>query len=159
MAFYIKTNTLEKGLKEYMRRAGIGKKEGADFRARKAVATQLITWMVMGSPNETVVPPILTGFLRGSGSAFVGSVCVFDTRGLAGGKGTPNKSHSEPGLGVAVGFNTAYAAKLHETTWNPGPRSKDSGNVGNKFVEKHLAADGKHAMELYAAIFKKETGA
>lgn len=123
-----------------------------DLESRKKVGLQALNWIVNGSPKESVVPPILTGLLRGSGSIFVGSKYV----GTIGGKkGKPNKSHTEKEGVITVGFDTAYAARMHEGVWNPGPVSKQSGDVGNKFIEKHLKADKKEYTKFYAALQKK----
>jgi hypothetical protein len=81
--------------------------------------------------------------------------------------GTPTQSHNAGKDRVAVGYNTAYAARLHETKWTPGgkrPSKQATGNpditgdVGNKWVEKHLIADKEAAMQVYATEFKKAAG-
>jgi len=59
---------------------------------------------------------------------------------------------------ITVGFNTPYAARMHEVEFQPGPISKQAGNVGTKYIEKHLKADGNELIELGAAIIKKESG-
>lgn len=154
-------------LKEQFRKLGIGEDmlESEDGKARIKVGLALLYFVVNGSPVEKVVPPIKFGILRGSGSVFVGSVCVGDTKMQAGGgQGTPATSHSErPGV-ITIGFNTAYAARLHETDWTPGgeiPSKQATNNpgiladVGNKFVQKHIQADGKILLETYAKIMRK----
>lgn len=167
-AFVIK-DTLTPGLKAYFKKAGVGAsgdRSTADFKARQAVGLQLLNFTVNGSSGETVVPPIRWGVLRGSGSAFVDNVMIGDTKGTYP-DGTPNKEYRSHKGGLSVGFNTAYAARMHETKWVPGGKvpSKQStrnpgilANVGNKFLEKHLKADGKVLLGLYSDIFKKETG-
>lgn len=124
-------------------------------RAMVAVGLQLINNIANGSSHETVVPPVLTGLLRGSGSVFYGSKHVFSLPPYNG-QGKPNTSHSGREGEITVGFDTAYAARWHETNFIPGPVSKDSGDVGYKYVEKHLQHDGKALFQLYADIMKKD---
>lgn len=163
-------DTLTPGLNAFFRKSGVGEKglsSSADFKARQALGIQLLNWTINGSSNESTVPPIQFGVLRGSGSVFVDGVLVGDTKSNYP-NGTPNGEYTASGNGdVTIGFNTAYAARLHETTWVPGGRipSKQAsnnagltGDVGNKFVEKHLKADGKALLGLYADIYKKEMG-
>jgi len=166
----ITTNTLIPGIKKYMERAGVGKSDDTEvafFKARQAVALQLLNFTVNGSANEKVVPPIRWGILRGSGSAFVDGTLVGDTKS-SNPDGTPNREYKCPKNGAAIGFNTAYAARMHESKWVPGgvvPSKQAAANpsmladVGNKFVEKHLKADREVLLGLFADIFKKETGA
>lgn len=157
------TDNLTKGLKEYFKKAGISKSEskGADKIAKTKTAIQLLNWVVNGSPKEPVVPPIYWGVLRSSGSAFVGSEFVGGTNFLpviSPGQVVLNKILREKQTTITIGFNTAYATRMHETNWTPGERSLQSGDVGNKFVERHLKSDKEDLMAFYAAIFKKETG-
>jgi hypothetical protein len=128
----------------------------ADNIARIKVGIQLINNIVNGSPNSGIVPPILTGRLRGSGSVFLGKKLVNQTPQVRG-EGTPNTSYAGKDGEITVGFNTPYAAKWHEKPFNPGPFSIQSGDVGNKFVEKHLRADAKELWKLYGLLLKKET--
>lgn len=155
------TNTLTRGFDKYILKTGIGqdKAAGAHKKAAVALALQLLNWTINGSARVNVTPPIKDGILRGSGSAFVGGEFVGDTKKdyIAG---TPNTSYGDTNPNdITVGFNTSYAAKLHETNWTPGPASEQAGDVGNKFLEKHIEADGQDLTKLYAAIFKKETKA
>lgn len=132
-----------------------------------ALGLQLINNTVNGSPRESSRPPIDTGRLRGSGSVFVGNKKVGDS--LFAGKGTPNSSISENNINtVTIGFNTEYAAKMHEHLEPYGipdpitgkiykPR-KDSGTVTGKFLERHLQADKEDLFDLYTQIYKKNAG-
>lgn len=149
------------GMKRYFKKVGIGKtSSGADKKARTVMGLQLINFIINGSSAEGVVPPILHGILRASGSVFVGSEFVGGNNlwPVNDGTATPNTSYSAAEGVVTVGFNTAYATRMHETDWKPGTRSEQSGDTGNKFVEKHLKADGKVLMGLYSDIIKKESG-
>lgn len=153
------TNTLTPGLKRYFKVAGIGRKStGVHLKALTKTGLTAINFIVNGSPSEPVVPPILHGILRASGSVFVGSKFVGGNN-LAPSPGSRSaRSHSEKDGIITVGFNTAYATYLHETDWNPGPVSEQSGDVGNKFVEKHLSADKEVYMKTYSIEFKQGTG-
>jgi hypothetical protein len=155
MSIQIVRNTLHKGLNEYYKRA-----KTADFKAKSALGLQLLNNVINGSPGVTVVPPILTGHLRGSGSAFVGSTLVGDSSAeYAAGK--PNKNFQANNDVVTVGFDTPYAAKMHENIgikYKLGPFSEQSGNVGPFFLRLHLEGDKNELWGLYASIYKKETG-
>lgn len=157
------TDNLTSGLENYFKKAGISRSgtNGADKAAKTKVGLQLLNWVVNGSPKEPVVPPIYWGVLRSSGSAFVGSEFVGGTNFLpviSPGQVVLNKILREKPNTITIGFNTAYATRMHETNWMPGERSLQSGDVGNKFVEKHLKSDKEDLMAFYAVIFKKETG-
>lgn len=153
------TDTLRPGVKKYFKKAGIGRQsKGADMKAKTVMGLTAINFIVNGSPGEPVVPPIMHGILRASGSVFVGSKFVGGNNLTGAPRSESNTSHSAPDSVVTIGFNTAYALKMHETDWMPGPVSVQSGDVGNKFVEKHLKADKEIYLETYAKIFKRETG-
>jgi len=150
-------NTLSDRFTLYMKNTNPG--GPVDVKAKSAMGLQLINNVVNGSPGSSVTPPVLTGRLRASGSAFVGGRFVGDTSklGVSGGQATPNRSYSEKNTVVTIGFNTEYAARWHERPFRPGPVSTQSGNVGTKYVEKHLKADGKEIFQLYADIVRRET--
>ena len=156
-------NTLNDGMKRYFTKVGIGKISiGAHKKAMAKTGIQLLNWILNGSARESVVPPIKDTVLRGSGSVFVGSEVIHTSRGLYS-KGNPNTSHTDNKDTITVGFDTAYAATQHERlkpagTWKPGPRSQQAGNVGGKFVERHIIADGNDLIALYATFLKKESG-
>jgi hypothetical protein len=108
-----------------------------DEKSRGKVGLQAINWVVSGSPNSSKTPPVLTGLLRGSGSAFVGSKFVGATPKFNG-EGNPNKSFSEQKGIITVGFNTPYAHRWHENKFIPGPVSqRGPGDVGDKYLEDH----------------------
>jgi hypothetical protein len=156
--FVIIKNTLTKGMKKYFKLTDPGGK--ADMEAKKAMGLQLLNNVINGSPRSGVVPPVLTGRLRASGSVFVGNTFVGDSSNetVTEGKPTPNKQHSDNINIVTIGFNTPYAARWHEQSFVPGPFSLQSGDVGNKYLEQHLKADRKELLKLYADIFKKVSG-
>ena len=129
-------------------------------KAWGAVGLQLLNNTVNGSPAEPVVPPIMHGYLRGSGSVFIGSelLATSDKFGETNhsGDAKPNTSYSGKDMELTIGFNAPYAARMHEGEWKPGPVSQQSGDVGNKFLEKHLKNDRQELMQLYADLVKKE---
>ena len=98
---------------------------------------------------------------------FVGTTFVGDTKANYP-NGKPNTSYTEGNKDdITIGLNTAYAARLHETQWTAGGKRPSSqsiknpgmlGNVGNKFIEKHLKADGNDLIGFYADMVKKESG-
>lgn len=157
--FVIIENTLNKGLSEYFKLTKPGGK--VDINAKKAMGLQLLNNTINGSPNESVVPPVLTGRLRASASVFVGSEFMKDTSNLSvsGDSPTPNKSYSDNIDTVTVGFNTPYAARMHEqySEFKPGKFSKRSGDVGEKFLERHITADKEELIKLYGKILDKLT--
>jgi len=157
-------NTLDKGLRKYFKLAGVSKNKssGADLLAKTKIGLQFINFIINGSPSEGVVPPVFQGILRASGSVHVGSKFVGGNNLMGQGAGLgatslSNRTFNGKSSVVTIGFNTSYAVRMHETDWEPGPVSKQSGDVGNKFVEKHIAADGRTMIKMYSLIFKKET--
>lgn len=143
------TSTIEEGLKKF-------KKVSADqdFKGKTQMGLALMNAVINGSPKERVVPPIDSGLLRGSGSVFVGGKLVGETPKVKG-KGTPAKSYRDKEEVVTVGFNTEYAIYTHEKSFNPGPVSRQSGDVGYKWMEKHLLADKDDLIELYGKLMEK----
>jgi len=164
LSFYFK-DTLTPGLIALKDKLKMGKGAGADFHVKSEVAHQFLTWCNNGSSNESTKPPIDTGNLRGSASIFVGPVCIQDTRGQEG-VGTPATVGGESSMDViTIVYNTAYAARLHESEWIPGGAIPTKAvinnpakvaNVGNKWIEKHLKADAQNIFKLYAAFLKTE---
>jgi hypothetical protein len=138
------------------------KDKAAMEKALTAMGLQLLNNVINGSPSESVVPPIFYGYLRGSGSVFLGKDLLATSEKFgyieSGGKDDvhPNESYSGKNNEITIGFNAPYATKMHETDWEPGPKSKQSGDTGNKFLEKHLMGDGNELFQLYADIYKKE---
>jgi hypothetical protein len=161
MAVTVEKNTLYPGLKKYFKAVGISKNVvagGAHRNAMRKMGIALLGFILNGSSNDPTVPPKKSGMLRGSGSVFVEKELVHTSRGEYP-AGTPAQQYNAGKDTVAVGLNTAYAHRLHETKWKPGPGSIQSGNVGNKFIERHLIADRETLLKTYAAEVKRETGA
>jgi hypothetical protein len=152
------TTDLKEGFSKYFKAV-----EDATVRAKKEMALLGLNWMVNGSPNNDMTPPILLGILRGSGSAFVGREKIGDTKSYNA-QGTPNESHTDDDNVITWGFNTAYAARVHEglppapgAFLKPGPGTRQAGDAGGKYVEWHIRDDGKDLMKLLAQIIKKDT--
>lgn len=133
-----------------------------------AFGLQLINNSVNGSPNESVRAPIRDGRLRGSGTVFVGSKKVGDTTFMGKG-GTPATSYTERNPNITtVGFNTEYAANMHENIkpygkqFTPGGHGGRSpsyvADVAGKFLERHLKSDRKELTKLFADTYRKFAG-
>lgn len=150
--FKVAKNDIPEGLKKAEK---VFKEE--TVRALKIVGVQLLNNVIMGSRNEPIRPPILTGMLRGSGSVFVGSEFIKDSKDQ-GNNGTPvnNYPASNPNQ-ITIIFNTAYATRIHENydSMKPGEASIRAGNVGGKFLEKHLKADAHDLYDFYAKLMRK----
>ena len=95
------------------------------------------------------------GTLRGSGSVFVGNRLLGTSESQGDGHGTPSRD-----LGVqfgqeemvgTVGFNTPYAAYLHE---HPEFDFTEEG-TGGKYLEKKLNAHREKYMGLVAAEVRR----
>jgi hypothetical protein len=139
----------------------VRQEQNAAEKAAGAVGLQLLNFCANGSPNESVQPPIDTGYLRGSGSVFVNGKHISSTPPVNG-QGEPLESFStsiiDNEYAIDIIYNTEYAARMHEGDWIPGGKvpSKASKNnpailqnVGNKWIEKHLLADGEDLIMLF----------
>lgn len=115
-------------------------------------ALQMLTWMNTGSPREAKTPPIKTGALRGSGSAFVGSKLIGTTPPATG--ATPAQSGSAPPATVHWVYNTEYAAKMHEWDGGWGDYTEQAKDAGNKWMEAHIRADRAAFSEFVAKEYK-----
>ncbi len=154
---------LSKGLRDFFKYKDPVSREKGMF----AMGLQLLNNVVNGSPNEGSRPPILTGRLRGSGSVFVGNKKIGDS--LFGADGTPSSSSGEknPNI-ITIGFNTKYAARMHEHLspyGTPDPKTgktftarRDSGTVTGKFLERHLKSDKEELLYLFTVIYRKYAG-
>ena len=153
-------------LKRKFDKLGIGGEEGGeDFKARALLGLSLLQFVLTGSSNESGVPPILTGALRGSGSYFVGSKFIGNSKAQYT-EGTPSTSYDGKKGDITIGFNTAYAARWHENLFTPGGKHPGKEATANpakladvtwKYIEKHLKADGKTLLETYAQLIKSAT--
>jgi len=157
-------NTLTSGLEKLQY-----SEKTANEKACIKVALQLLNYCAVGSPNEPTMPPILTGYLRGSGSVFVNNKFISATPKVNG-KGEPLRSFSplfsKGHTVISIIYNTPYAARWHESYgWTPGGKTPSiakqnnpniTRNVGNKWVTKHLNADSKDLMYLYQVTMNKE---
>lgn len=133
-------------MKKVMKRIDKAIKNANEYALEKT-AIDMLNWFNNGSPNEPATPPIRHGVLRGSSSAFVGNklVGVNPEKITPGGneKQTPNKSVSGSNAQrIRLGWNTDYATRMHEETYNLGPISAATGTSGPKWAEKHINADG-----------------
>ena len=101
-----------------------------------------------------IVPsvPLDEGTLRGSGSVFVNNT-IIGTSHHASGKGTPTRDHNEPlnptEITGVIGFNTVYAARVHEVPMN----FKEPGS-GNKYLESKLTQLHSQYMAIIAMVIK-----
>ena len=136
-----------------------------DIKAKTTLGLQLLSNVVNGSERTSVVPPIDTGHLRGSASVFVGDKFIKDSRDQYP-DGKPNSSHADKVEVITVGFDTPYAARLHEGFWTPGGKKPSKGNIdnpnksadaGRKFVEDHLKADKEDLLQAFANMVDAET--
>ena len=99
------------------------------------------------------------GTLRGSGSVHVEGRYVFGSAELGQQGGTPNtdpfmESKIHEGVVAAVGFNTPYAARLHE---HPEYQFTETG-TGGKYLETKLASGGQRYINVVAAEVRKALG-
>jgi len=144
------------GLKRFFKKIDPAAREKASI----AWGLQLINNTVLGQGGDDSRPPKKTGRLRGSGTVFVGSKKVGDTT-FQGKDGTPAQSYTEQNENITtVGFNTPYAAKMHEELQPAGslqPHADIAASKG-KFLENHLKADRKDLLQLYKDIYKKNSG-
>lgn len=128
----------------------------AHVGAMKKVGLQLLNNIINGSPKESVRPPIAKGMLRGSGSVFYQNELIAIAPPVSG-KGDPSTSFGGVKNTVAVGFNTAYAWKVHEEYDKTikGTDFSHRAGGGAKYIEKHLQNDGAEMMQAYADFMRK----
>ena len=116
--------------------------------AEKGVAKaglQLMSDCVMISPTV----PIKEGYLRGSGSVFVQNKLIRVSAYGKPGKANSSFSESIPGgvVEAVVGFNTPYAAKMHEgvdfhfSEPSAGPKYLESKMVSQKEIYMEIVAN------------------
>lgn len=117
--------------------------------------------------------PIDVGILRASGSAGVNGRIIATS--ISGGDGTPNedfgftKSAAEGVIRACVGFNTEYAAYLHEgisakgNHLNYGSTREKRGAIpdegtGAKFLEKKLSGNRDKYMKIVVSEIRRDFG-
>ena len=105
---------------------------------------------------EVPTVPLREGFLRGSASIFVQNKLIATGEGLPNAKGgEANKSHHESisvdkFVGV-IGFNTPYAARVHEV-----PMNFTEPSSGNKYLESKMITKRNHYMKVVANTIREE---
>ena len=115
---------------------------------------RLLEDAIMESPTV----PIDEGTLRGSGSVFVGNAHVGDSQNV-GGNPTPSHDFADEGedhhqITATVGFNTPYAARLHE---HPEFEFTNS-DSGGKFLESKMTRNRDRYMRIVADTVKAGAG-
>lgn len=136
-----------------------------DMGMKKGALTWL-QWVNNGGPSEPATPPIKWGVLRASASVFVGKelVDVAPQEVEQGAEETPDPARSYNGKDevITIVYNSVYAFKMHEQrgkTWqNLGEASARSQNATDKWLEKHIASDGKDLFEFIAKVIESELG-
>lgn len=125
--------------------------------AQEKAAIQMLDWMSSGSPKSDKKPPIRTGVLASSGSAFYNNKFLKETPNVAT-KGTPTPNYQYSGKEITWGFNTEYAKRMHEDKLTPGEfSSRDSGRKpGNQWMTAHLSKDKKLFIKVIAEFLKKK---
>ena len=124
---------MEDGLREYERRCMAAANRGVAKAALRLLDDAI---------NETPGTPVDEGTLRGSGSAHVDGQKVFGS------------------IVASVGFNTPYAAVMHEGEWKSGPlagvkiQNYNDPGTGEKFLERPMSEN----RDTYLGIVAKEIG-
>lgn len=110
--------------------------------------------------NKEPRPPILTSALWGSGSVFVGNKPIAFGKQITGATaGAPNMDISENDENmVTIGFNIAYAEKMHENEYKWGARSLQAGGVGSKYIERKIVGNAAQYLIEYAILLKEAMG-
>jgi hypothetical protein len=113
--------------------------------------------LVRDAVMEVPKVPYEEGTLRGSGSVFVSGKLVGTTQDMDPG-GTPattlNESTVSEALEAVVGFNTPYAARLHE---HPEYKFTEPG-AGAKFLERKMSENRDDYRAIIAHEVKQAGG-
>lgn len=112
---------------------------------------QLLTWATNGSKNSDSKPQIKVGYLRGSGSVFVGNKLVGVSSGYNNAEANKTVSGKKP-LELTIGYNAEYAHRRHE---DESIIQKDG---GPGWLRDHIEADRDDLWAFIAADFKKGMG-
>lgn len=118
--------------------------------AMKKGVLQFLEWSANGSVNDSSKPPIHEGFLRGSGSGFVGSEFVGMTEGNNK-DANRSLSSNDPSV-MTVGYNSEYAESMHEKNYE----ARRDG--GRKWLENHIMSDRDDLYEMIGLEVKKGLG-
>jgi len=148
----IDSRDLLKGAKRYGRETA----KSISLAMEKA-GIQLLTWVINGSPNETKTPPLLTGFLRGSGTAVVNNKVVF-TGGSLGFTGDSFSGKNTSDNEILIVFNTPYAERMETGDYKLGKRSARIGNAGKNFIASHIEGDAVSLTNFMAKDIKRRNG-
>ena len=146
---------MEDGLREYERRCMAAANRGVAKAAMR---------LLDDSINETPGVPIDEGTLRGSGSAHVDGQ-LEQVAPVVGGTPTPMTDPIPEdkvfgSIVASVGFNTPYAAVMHEGEWKSGPlagvkiQNYNDPGTGEKFLERPMSEN----RDTYLGIVAKEIG-
>lgn len=152
--FTMDTSDMDKKLAEFQKLYPKALRE-----AMEESALEFLRWANNGSANSNSKPPILTGALRGSSSAFVGSKFVGAMEGYS--NKDASKSHNDSPLNITWAWNKDYATDMHENyPTNPknAPHSKNDPGSGGKWAEDHLSADKEDLMKIIAHKVGKKAG-
>lgn len=140
--FSISFGEVPANLKKFMRNSPI-----AFNKAMKVGVLQFLEWSANGSVNDSSRPPIHEGFLRGSGSGFVGSEFVGMTEGN---NRDVNRSLSGDASMMTIGYNSDYAESMHEKNYT----ARKDGE--RKWLENHIMSDKNALYETIGIQVKKE---
>jgi hypothetical protein len=129
-------------------------------KAMERGGIQFLNWANNGSANTSKKPPIRWGVLRGSSSAFMGQKLIATFKDVQVKEGTPTPADSYAGEDMVLtwGWNTDYAAKMHEWNGGWGPFTKQDGNAGRKWLEEHLDADRNDLWKMITKEYKGMAG-
>ena len=128
-------------------------KDGAMQIAQEKAAAQFLADVNTGNTKSGIKPPIDTGYLRGSSSAFVNGKLV----GTGPAPNTDISRTSDIKKGMVFVYNADYAARLHENLdWQPGPKSQNDGQTGPRWLRRALIEDGESITKNIASFLKKE---
>lgn len=126
-------------------------------KAHGKALLQLMTWMNTGSPREARTPPIKTGVLRGSATAFSGGEVVGTGPMAPGATPAASAPKGDALIGYIV-YNTEYAAKMHEWEGGWGEKTEQAIDAGRKWMELHLRADRDAFTKMIAVEYGKGAG-
>ncbi|HOE64492.1 MAG TPA: hypothetical protein PK650_13065 [Candidatus Sumerlaeota bacterium] len=146
---------------------GLNKSDARIMEAIEKGLAQAGMQLLNDATLQIPATPLDEGTLRGSGSVFVGNKLV-GTSPPINGKGEPNRQHQEPMISMVktatVGFNTPYAAWLHETPeLDFGSTREKRGlprptGTGAFYLSKKMATNFRLYMQIVAHSIKRFLG-